>query len=60
MNDNYVNEWCSNGNCPLLVEEAIYGFRGKCENYCYDFNGCNTCYFESSKYCKDCIHLNAK
>ena len=55
MEDYYVNENCVNGNCPLIVEEELYGVRGKCENYCKGFNGCNTCYFEGSTYCKECI-----
>lgn len=56
MQDCYVNESCSNGSCPLLVEEALYGVRGNCQDYCMEFNGCHTCFFEYSKMCDDCIY----
>lgn len=60
MYDYYTNERCSNGYCPLLLEDQLYGIRGDCKNYCEDFNGCNTCYFEGSRYCNECMYYEGK
>ena len=58
MFDRYANDWCSNGSCPLLIEEEMYGLMtSSCTDYCgYGFHGCNTCSFEGSEICIDCIH----
>lgn len=57
--DRYVYYNCVSGNCPLLVEEAIYGAQvSTCKEYCGDDNytSCDDCCFYKSDMCNDCIH----
>lgn len=58
MNDYYTNFNCSNGHCPLIIEQEKYGgTTSTCNDYCdVGFCGCSTCYFEESEYCIECIH----
>lgn len=58
MYDYYTNFNCSNGSCPLLVEQEIYGVTtSTCEDYCgTSFGGCSTCYFEETDACGECAH----
>ena len=58
MYDRYTYFNCSNGSCPLIVEEEKYGIRtSTCEDYCGSgFCGCSTCYFEGSDICRECVH----
>ena len=58
MDDCYTYFNCSNGSCPLIIEEQIYGIRtSTCDDYCGNgFGGCNTCYFEGSDICIECVH----
>ena len=62
MYDCYTNFNCSNGSCPLILEEEIYGIRtSTCKDYCgTGFGGCNTCYFEDSDICKECVYNKEK
>lgn len=53
---------CVNGNCPLIIEEEMYGTRtSTCKEYCGNnsFSSCNSCYFEGSDICNECIHNEA-
>lgn len=57
--DRYVYYNCVSGNCPLLVEERLFGTQvSTCKEYCGEdnYNGCNDCYFCGSDICNDCIH----
>lgn len=56
--DCYSNDKCTNGSCPLIVEESMYGcVVSSCDDYCgVGFRGCCTCTFEDSEFCIDCIH----
>ena len=60
--DNFLNEKCVDGTCPILVEEALYGSRGKCDDYCGSgFTSCNFCYFRGNPdFCNPCIHKGGK
>ena len=59
MYDYYTNFNCSNGSCPLLVEQEIYGVTtSTCEDYCgTSFGGCSTCYFEEKPTHVESVHI---
>lgn len=57
--DNFVYDNCVSGNCPLIVEEMMFGcVVSSCEQYCGTpgFSGCKYCYFEESDMCLECVH----
>lgn len=56
--DCYVYYNCVSGNCPIIVEERLYGVScSSCLDYCgSDFRGCDSCFFEGSDMCSECIH----
>lgn len=59
--DCFANDKCTDGTCPLLVEESIYGWQiSDCSDYCgsLEFIGCHYCTYEGSDMCSVCVHYD--